>query len=135
MRWNFAYPSSRWLKAQAVKVLPAPVAAWISARASSAVARLPAVRALAESAEWLDFLRYVGSSALTPVTYIQTIFARVRPGAADPQLHLHADTFHSTVKSVVLSDRCPRGCGAIHLCAGFASFDPGTPRLGMAQEH
>jgi hypothetical protein len=101
MRWNFAYPSSRWLKAQAVKVLPAPVAAWISARASSALARLPAVRALAESAEWLDFLRYVGSSALTPVTYIQTIFYSDdfrlsppgcrRPPAASPCRHLSLD--------------------------------------------
>ena len=61
--------------------------------------RLPAVRALVESREWRNLLGYVGSSALTPVTYVQTIFARVRPGADDPQLRLHADTFHSTVKA------------------------------------
>jgi Phytanoyl-CoA dioxygenase (PhyH) len=63
------------------------------------LAAMPAVRALVEGGEWLNLVRYVGSSALTPVSYIQTIFARVRPGAADPQLRLHADTFHATVKA------------------------------------
>jgi Phytanoyl-CoA dioxygenase (PhyH) len=63
------------------------------------LAAMPAVRALVEGSEWLNMLRYVGSSALTPVSYIQTIFARVRPGAADPQQQLHADTFHATVKA------------------------------------
>lgn len=63
------------------------------------LARLPAVRALVESGEWLNLLRYAGSSALTPIAYLQTIFAQVGRGAADPQLRLHADTFHSTVKA------------------------------------
>jgi hypothetical protein len=72
---------------------------------ASTLKAMPAVRALVESPGWLNLVRYVGSSALTPVTYIQTIFARVRPGApgapgaTDPQLNLHADTFHATVKA------------------------------------
>jgi hypothetical protein len=61
--------------------------------------RLPAARALVEDPRWLNLLRYVGSSALTPRIYLQTIFSRVRPDVEDPQLHLHADTFHPTVKA------------------------------------
>ena len=64
-----------------------------------ALARLPAVRGLVESAEWLGLIRYVASSRLAPLVYIQTIFARSREGAPDPQTRLHADTFHPTVKA------------------------------------
>jgi hypothetical protein len=84
--------------------------------------RLPAVRALVESREWRNLLGYVGSSALTPVTYVQTIFARVRPGADDPQLRLHADTFHSTVKAwFFLTD--------VDEDAGPFTYVPGSHRL------
>jgi hypothetical protein len=60
---------------------------------------LPRLSAVRASSEGLNLLRHVGSSALIPATSIQTVFARVRPGVADPQLRLHADTFHSTVKA------------------------------------
>jgi len=48
-----------------------------------ALARLPAVRAMLESPEWLGLVRYIGSSRLEPLVYIQTIFAAPpipRPG-------------------------------------------------------
>lgn len=64
-----------------------------------ALARSPALRAFTEDPRWLGLIRYAGSSALEPITYIQTIFSRVGPGALDPQTHLHADTFHPTVKA------------------------------------
>jgi len=86
------------------------------------LSRLPAVRALVESRDWLNLLQYVGSSALRPVTYIQTIFARVRPGMIDPQLRLHADTFHSTVKAwFFLTD--------VGEDAGPFTYVPGSHRL------
>jgi hypothetical protein len=70
-----------------------------------ALARLPAARGLVESPEWLGLIRYVGSSRLTPLAYIQTIFAHARDAAPDPQTQLHADTFHPTVKAwLLLSD-------------------------------
>src|SRR6185312_6375529 len=40
----------------------------------------PALRALTEDPAWLGLIRYVGASSLEPLTYIQTIFPRVRPG-------------------------------------------------------
>jgi Phytanoyl-CoA dioxygenase (PhyH) len=65
----------------------------------SALMRLPAVRALVESTEWLGLVRYIGSYRLEPFLYVQTIFARAREAAPDPQTRLHADTFHPTVKA------------------------------------
>ena len=93
---------------------------------AATLSRLPAVCALVESDEWLNLLRYVGSSALTPVNYIQTIFARVRAGAADPQRRLHADTFHSTVKAwFFLTD--------VGEDAGPFTYVPGSHRLTPAR--
>lgn len=63
------------------------------------LASLPALRAVIESPQWLGLLRYVGSSRLEPLVYIQTIFAQVLPARRDPQTDLHADTFHSSVKA------------------------------------
>lgn len=64
-----------------------------------ALSRLPAVRAMVESPEWLGLVRYVGSFRLEPFLYLQTIFAQTRAAPPDPQTRLHADTFHPTVKA------------------------------------
>lgn len=64
-----------------------------------AMKRLPTVRALVESPEWLGLVRYIGSYRLEPFLYVQTIFAHAREAAPDPQTRLHADTFHPTVKA------------------------------------
>jgi len=64
-----------------------------------ALSQLPAVRALIESPEWLGLIRYIGSSLLEPLTYIQTVFSRARVAPPDPQTRLHADTFHPNVKA------------------------------------
>ena len=61
--------------------------------------RYPTARRIVQSPEWLGLLRYVGASAASPLTYVQTICSRVAEGAADPQTRLHADTFHSSVKA------------------------------------
>lgn len=64
-----------------------------------ALSYMPALRGLVESPEWLGLLRYVGSSMLEPLLYIQTIFTQVREAPPDPQTRLHADAFHSSVKA------------------------------------
>lgn len=64
-----------------------------------ALSRLPALRKLIESPEWLGLVRYVGSFMLEPLVYIQTIFSQVCDALPDPQTRLHADAFHSSVKA------------------------------------
>jgi len=64
-----------------------------------ALARMPALRALVESPEWLGLVRYIGSYMLEPLVYIQTIFSHARKAAPDPQTRLHADAFHPSVKA------------------------------------
>ena len=65
----------------------------------AALAKAPRTRALLDSPEWLGLIRYVGSSALQPIHYVQTIMSHVRDAPPDPQTNLHADTFHPTVKA------------------------------------
>jgi hypothetical protein len=64
-----------------------------------ALARLPEARYLLRDPRWLGLIRYVASSALEPLVYVQTIFSQIRDAPPDPQTDLHADTFHATVKA------------------------------------
>lgn len=64
-----------------------------------ALAAIPQARALLADPVWRGLIRYAGSFDQEPLTYIQTILNRVREGPPDPQTHLHADTFHATVKA------------------------------------
>ncbi len=60
----------------------------------------PATRAFLDGPLWNGLSDYVGSYRQKPMAYIQTILSHVRGQAeADPQLHLHADAFHPTVKA------------------------------------
>jgi hypothetical protein len=117
---------------QGILALQAPARAMIQGDAVTrripldgyARARLPILSTLLDSPEWLGLIRYAGASALTPVSYVQTIFSRVRPGAADPQLHLHSDTFHATVKAwLFLTDVAEE--------AGPFTYVPGSHRLTL----
>lgn len=89
-----------------------------------ALARLPSLRALLDDPRWLGLIRYAGASALTPVTYIQTIFARIRGGTADPQLHLHSDTFHATVKAWLFLTDVAEDAGPFTYVPGSHRFTP-----------
>ncbi|SSW72901.1 hypothetical protein AGI3411_05807 [Achromobacter agilis] len=61
---------------------------------------MPATRHLLQSAPWLGLLSYASSFRCHPMNYLQTILARVHEGAPpDPQVELHSDTFHPTVKA------------------------------------
>ena len=46
-----------------------------------------------------SLLAYVASSRSEPLFYIQTILMGHAPGVSDPQLELHADTFHPSLKA------------------------------------
>lgn len=62
-------------------------------------AAAPELKQLLHDTAWHGLTRYVGSFDQEPVTYIQTILSRIRKGKPDPQIDLHADTFHPTVKA------------------------------------
>lgn len=60
---------------------------------------VPALAPLLESRAWNGLTRYVAGHDEAPMTYVQAVLSHTRVGAADPQTHLHADTFHPTMKA------------------------------------
>ena len=62
--------------------------------------RLPVLDRLLESPGWSGLMAYVASTRSEPLYYVQTIFGGFAEGAVpDPQLDLHADTFHPSLKA------------------------------------
>ncbi len=60
---------------------------------------LPYTRQLLGNPVWQGLLSYVGSFRAQPLIYLQSILTNVREFRPDPQINLHADTFHSSVKA------------------------------------
>lgn len=61
--------------------------------------RLPPLSRLLADPRWKNLLAYIGASTCEPTYYVQTIAGGVAEGAPDPQLELHADTFHPSLKA------------------------------------
>jgi len=61
--------------------------------------RLPTLDRLLDTAGWKGLMAYVASTRSEPLYYVQTIFGGFAEGPADPQLNLHADTFHPSLKA------------------------------------
>lgn len=61
--------------------------------------QIPELRSLLRSQRWRSLLAYIASTRTEPLYYIQTISTAKVPGASDPQLELHADTFHPSLKA------------------------------------
>ena len=70
-------------------------------------------------------MRYVASFDSEPLHYVQAIL-KAADGQDDPQTALHADTFHSSMKSWLFLDDVPKGSGAF-------TFVPGSHRLTEAR--
>lgn len=60
---------------------------------------VPALKKLIRMPRWSALMRYVASFDVEPLYYIQTILTHRADGSPDPQLHLHDDTFHPTMKA------------------------------------
>lgn len=60
---------------------------------------VPALARLIRMPRWASLMRYVASFDSEPLYYIQTILTHRADAPPDPQLHLHADTFHPTMKA------------------------------------
>ncbi|HET7577127.1 MAG TPA: phytanoyl-CoA dioxygenase family protein [Sphingomicrobium sp.] len=61
--------------------------------------RIPALAAVLASPRWSGLMAYVAGSRNRPLYYIQTISGGIAEGPVDPQLQLHADTFHPSLKA------------------------------------
>lgn len=60
---------------------------------------LPHLDRLLRSRRWRGLMAYVSASWAEPLYYIQTIFGGVASAPPDPQIELHSDTFHPSLKA------------------------------------
>jgi hypothetical protein len=63
------------------------------------LASVPELRGLLSNKRWRALLSYVASTRAEPLYYLQTILTGHAPGGPDPQLELHSDTFHPSLKA------------------------------------
>lgn len=63
------------------------------------LAQVPDLRSLLRDRSWRSLLAYAASTRAEPIYYIQTVIMGHSSGAPDPQLELHADTFHPSLKA------------------------------------
>ena len=86
------------------------------------VAAVPELRALLTSKRWRSLLAYVASTCAEPLYYLQTILSGHAPGGPDPQLELHSDTFHPSLKAWLFLTDVSDGQGPL-------TYVPGSHRL------
>jgi hypothetical protein len=59
----------------------------------------PELHRLIRSSWWRGTMAYVAGARTAPLYYIQTVAGGVAEGPPDPQLQLHSDTFHPSLKA------------------------------------
>jgi hypothetical protein len=63
------------------------------------VRRVASLGGLLDNENWRALLAYVATARTVPLYYIQTIFGGIAKGPPDPQIELHSDTFHPSLKA------------------------------------
>lgn len=87
-----------------------------------ALRRIPALAAFRGHARWRALARYVTGFNVEPLLYIQSILTHRHDAPPDPQVDLHADTFHPSMKAwLFLED--------VDVAAGPFTYVPGSHRL------
>ena len=61
--------------------------------------QVPALDALLRSDRWRALMAYVATNWSEPLYYIQTVFGGAVDAPPDPQMELHCDTFHPSLKA------------------------------------
>ena len=88
---------------------------------------IPALGALLDRKDIVALLHYVASYRTTPLHYVQTIVSKVGGPEQDPQETLHADSFHSSLKSWLFLNKVSAGQGPFSYVPGSHRFT--TERL------
>lgn len=95
------------------------------------LARIPALRALLARKDILALMHYVAGFKMTPLHYIQTIVSGIGRPDADPQEAIHADSFHSSLKSWLFLNPVEADEGPFCYVRGSHRFTPSR----LAWEH
>jgi hypothetical protein len=85
---------------------------------------VPELRDMLESKSLKSLLSYVASTRAAPLYYVQTISMGRVAGPPDPQLELHADTFHPSLKAWLFLTDVTDGQGPLTYVAGSHRLTP-----------
>ena len=88
------------------------------------LSRIPMLAALLDSARWKGIMAYVASTRSAPLYYVQTIAGGVAEGPRDPQLQLHSDTFHPSLKAWLFLTDVPDDGRPLTYVAGSHRLSP-----------
>jgi hypothetical protein len=84
---------------------------------------VPGLRALLARKDIVALLHYVASYRTTPLHYVQTIVSKIECPDQDPQEALHADSFHSSLKSWLFLNKVSLEQGPFVYVPGSHRFD------------
>lgn len=86
--------------------------------------RLPVLGALLDSARWKGLIAYAASTRSQPLYYLQAIAGGIAEGPPDPQLELHSDTFHPSLKAWLFLTDVPEDGRPLTYVAGSHRLTP-----------
>ncbi len=86
--------------------------------------RFPQLSTMLDSPPWTGLMAYVASTRSKPLYYLQTILGGIAEGPADPQLELHADTFHPSLKAWYFLTDVPEDGRPLTYVAGSHRLSP-----------
>ncbi|MET0374228.1 MAG: phytanoyl-CoA dioxygenase family protein, partial [Rhizorhabdus sp.] len=88
------------------------------------IREVPAIRAFLRDPRWQSLARYVASFDIEPLLYVQSILSHRRDAAPDPQTHIHADTFHPSMKAWLFLEDVDAEDGPLTYVAGSHRLTP-----------
>ncbi len=91
---------------------------------ASTLATLPALDLFRSDPRWRALSRYVAGFDMEPLLYMQSILPRRHQGEPDPQIQLHADTFHPSMKAWLFLQDVPVESGPFAYVLGSHRLSP-----------
>ena len=86
--------------------------------------KVPDLQKMLQSKRWRSLLAYIASTRAEPFYYVQTIVTGHSDGEPDPQLQLHADTFHPSLKAWLFLTDVTNDQGPLTYVAGSHRLTP-----------